>query len=175
MGKCAKAKAKAKAKEGVRVRTRGKTSPKRGFLSSPAASSAGSNTLKRSFENSKEKEKQNGEAEVSKGMQSGFITYVKWCCRASQAAAILTKYQKLNPTEKKQMIQSFYSHGAKQGLTTLFQQSLSVEEQIGGGSWSGYVTPSKLFTLRGVRGILVMGELMFGAVFGLPKSLLFLS
>ena len=146
-----------------RVRTRGKSSPKK--AASPAAASAASNTLKKSFENLKEKEKKAEEGDVTKGMQSGFITYVKWCCSskdttaATQAAAVLTKYQKMNATEKKGLIQSFYSNGAKkQGLTTIFQQSLSVEEQIGGGSWSGYVTPAKLFTLHGVPGILVKGS-----------------
>ena len=143
----------AKAKDGVRLRTNKKTSPKKA-----AAPPQDMNSLKRSFENSKGKEKD--VQDVTKGMQSSFITYVKFCCSSKdntaseEAVKVLNMYQKLNPTEKKQLIQNFYASGGKRaGLKSIYQQTLSLEDLLHGGSWSGYCTPAKLFELHGVLGV----------------------
>ena len=79
-----------------------------------AGAAADGNTLKRSFESAKNNNKDVGPEDVTKGMQSGFITYVKFCCSskndsaATQASSILTKYKKLSPSDKKHLICNFF-------------------------------------------------------------------
>ena len=118
------------------------------------------NALQKSFESSKAKQ-DGGEvktgAEVTKAMQSGFITYVKFCCTskdstaASQASSILSKYQQLQAPEKRQLVCNFFASGGKKpGLSSVYHQSLTLEQATQGGSWSGYVTPEKLMELHGV-------------------------
>ena len=96
---------------------------------------------------------------VSKQQQQGFHSYLRVASQAKneevqmQATNILEKYSSMDKEGKKAMVSNFYKCGAKRnGLKSLYRQSLTHKSVADQGSWEGYLTAEMVMSKFGVPG-----------------------
>ena len=129
-----------------RLRGKGPPSPRSSLASSPARSTAASS-------------RGGGDEQhvPRKNLTGGFLMYIKAAIKsqsadaAEQARAVQDTYQGMSVDQKRALVDGFYRSGGKrQGLSSTYQQCLTMKNKCEDLSWEGYLTFGTLMTLWGV-------------------------
>ena len=97
--------------------------------------------------------------QVTRAQNSTFLSYIRSALKShndetkSEAEMVHAHYLTLTADQKRGVIAAFFKAGGKKpGLSSVYQQTLTVKNKQQDGTWAGYCTADMLFSFHGVLG-----------------------